>query len=176
MLIILNQAQVQARAHLAKTLAMLASRRYSVSVPDKEGNRLGRLKRKKRTHRAMRFFYVRMLLRVSYGRQWQGSLRACWFFFFHQSTNPAICRSPRLVAGRGVTAKKEAPMPSCTRTPEQFPSVSIANLAGQANAVTALLSVIDIIPGADRAATLATCAQIARDISLALDGLVGGAA
>lgn len=67
-------------------------------------------------------------------------------------------------------------MPSCIRTPEHFQSISIADLAGQANVITALLSVIDIIPVGDRAATLATCAQIAGDISRALDGLVGGAA
>lgn len=169
-------AQAHARWHFAKSLAKFPSRRYSSSVPDKEGNRLGRLKRKKRTYRAMRFFYVRMLLRVSYGRQWQGSLRACWFFFFHQSTNPAICRSPRLVAGRGVTAKKEALMPSCTRTPEQIPFTTIASLAGQANAVSALLSVLEIISPDDRAATLALCVAMARDVSHALDKLNGGAA
>jgi len=67
-------------------------------------------------------------------------------------------------------------MPSCTCTSAHPQSISIAHLAGQANAVTALLSVIDIIPIGDRATTLATCAQIARDISNALDGLVGGAA
>jgi len=67
-------------------------------------------------------------------------------------------------------------MPSCTCTPEQLQSTTIANLAGQANAVCALLSVIDIIPADDRAATLTTCAAIARDVSNALDQLNGGAA
>jgi hypothetical protein len=112
-----------AGAWLRGAVAMaLASRRrtaYDAIVPDKEGNRLGRLNRKKRTDRAMRFFYVHMPSYVSYERRWRGSLRACWFFFFHQSTNPAIRRSPRLVAGRGLTVKKEATMPSCTPTPVQ---------------------------------------------------------
>lgn len=67
-------------------------------------------------------------------------------------------------------------MPSCTRTSEQLQPTNIASLAGQANAMCALLSVIDVIPVGDRAATLATCAQIARDVSLALDACAGGAA
>ena len=79
---------------------------YSSHVPDKEGNRLGRLKVQKRTDRAMRFFYVRMLSHALYERRWRGSLRACWFSFVHQSTNPVICRSPRLVAGSGSTAQR----------------------------------------------------------------------
>ena len=96
---------------------------YPDYVPEKEGARLGRLNRKKRTDRAKRFFYVCMPSFVSYERRWQGSPRACWFFFFHQSTNPVICCSPRLVAGRGLNAKKEAIMPGTT-TPQQFPSIA----------------------------------------------------
>lgn len=67
-------------------------------------------------------------------------------------------------------------MPSCTRTSEQLQPIAIANLAGQANAMCALLSVIDVIPVDDRAATLATCAALARDVSNTLDQLSGGAA
>jgi hypothetical protein len=85
---------------------------YSSHVPDKEGNGFGSLNAKKRTDRAMRFFFVRMLSHALYERRWQGSLRACWFSFLRQSSNPVICRSPHLEVGRGSTANKEAHMPN----------------------------------------------------------------
>ena len=67
-------------------------------------------------------------------------------------------------------------MPSCTCTSEQIPFTTIASLAGQANAVSALLSVLEIISPDERAATLALCVAMARDVSHALDQLNGGAA
>lgn len=110
-------------------LANLAQWGYALCVPEKKGTRLGRLNWKKRTNRAMRFFFVRMPSFVSYGRRWWGRLRACWFYFFHQSANPAIRRSPHLAVGRGLTVKKEAFMPSSARTPVQVPFLRIVNEA-----------------------------------------------
>lgn len=109
------------RGAVATALASRGRTAYDSPIPEKEGIRLGRLHAQKRTDRAMRFFYVRLPSCVSYERRWRGSLRACWFSFVRQSTNPAICRSPRLVAGRGLTAQKEATMSSSTRTPVQTP-------------------------------------------------------
>lgn len=67
-------------------------------------------------------------------------------------------------------------MPSCTCTSQQIPLPTIASLAGQANAVSALLSVLEIISPDDRAVALAICGAMARDVSHALDQLNGGAA
>lgn len=159
-----------------KILARCRRTSYDPSVPEKEGNRLGRLNRKKRTYRATRFFYVCIPLHVSYERRWWGSLRACWFFFFHQSSNPAICRSPRLDAGRGFNAKKEARMPSSVCTPVQSRTQTLTRLSGNANTVCALLSVIGILPPADQPGALLTCSQILADVSRDLDALIGGAA
>lgn len=147
------------------TLARRRRTAYDSPVPDKEGNRLGRLNAKKRTNRAMRFFYVRTPSCALYERRWQGSLRACWFSFLHQSTNPVICRSPRLVAGRGLTAKKEAHMPSSARTPEQSHFEIIDRLTGNANTVAALLSVVGILPPAAQHSALLTCSSIANAVA-----------
>lgn len=166
-------------ANIAWRSIALALRRgtfYYPSVPEKKGIWLGRRNRKKRTNRAMRFFYVCMPLFVSYERRWRGSLRACWVFFFHQSTNPATCRPPRLVAGRGLTEKKEAHMPSSTRTPVQSRSETLIRLAGNANTVSALLSIICIVPPADQQGALLTCASILADVSCGLNAVIGGAA
>ncbi len=149
---------------------------YDSCVPEKKGNRLGRLNRKKRTCRAMRFFYVCIPLHVSYERRWWGSLRACWFFFFHQSSNPTICCSPRLDAGRGLNAKKEALMPSSTRTPVQSLPESLIRLSGHANTVSALLSVIALLPAAEQQNALVTCVSILADVSRDIEALIGGAA
>jgi len=78
-------------------------------VPEKEGAGFERLTAKKRTDGAMPFFYVCMSSHVLYERRWRESLRACWFSFLHQSFNPTICRSPRLNAGSGSTAKRTTP-------------------------------------------------------------------
>lgn len=174
---VVQTALVAARyAHARIILARHRRRPYDSDVPDKEGNRLGRLNRKKRTDRAMRFFYVCMPLHVSYERRWQGSLRACWVFFFHQSTNPAICCSPRLVAGRGLNAKKEALMPSSTCTPVQSYTESLIRLSGYTNTAAALLSIISMLPPAEQQAALVTCASIVAEVSRTLETLIGGAA
>lgn len=102
-----------------KVVACQTRTPYYSHVPEKKGNRFGSLKSQKRTDRATRFFFVRMPLSAFYERRWRGSLRACWFSFVHQSSNPATCRPPRLEAGRGLTAQKEAAM-SSTTTPKQF--------------------------------------------------------
>ncbi len=124
--------RVQTSAHIGVEYAVYGSSHkvvagqertpYYWQVPEKEGNRFGSLKSQKRTYRAKRFFFVRMPLLAFYERRWRGSLWACWFSFVHQSSNPAICRPPRLEAGRGLTAQKEALMPSITATkhPKQF--------------------------------------------------------
>jgi hypothetical protein len=174
---VVQSALVAARyAHVRIILARHRRTPYDPSVPEKKGNRLGRLKSQKRTYRAMRFFFVRMPQHVSYERRWRGSLRACWFSFVHQSTNPAICRSPRLVAGRGLTAQKEALMPSSTCTPVQSRTESLTRLSGHANTVSALLSIIGMLPPAEQQGALMTCASILADVSRDLDAMIGGAA
>lgn len=167
------------RASAGRRCNLVLARRtrspYDPCVPEKKGNRFGSLNRKKRTNRAMRFFYVRVLSHVSYERRWQGSLRACWVFFFHQSSNPVICRPPRLEAGRGLTVKKEALMPSSTCTPVQSRAQTTTRLAGHANTVSALLSFLSVLPLAEQQNALLTCASILADVTRELDALVGGA-
>lgn len=174
---VIQTALVAARyAHARINLARYRRTPYDPAVPEKKGNRLGRLNRKKRTYRAMRFFYVCIPLHVSYERRWWGSPRACWFFFFHQSSNPTICCSPRLDAGRGLNAKKEAIMPSSTCTPVQSCTESLTRLSGHANTVSALLSIVGMLPAADQQGALVTCASILADVSRDLETLIGGAA
>lgn len=81
----------------------------TANVPEKEGAGFDRLTAKKRTDGAMPFFYVCMSSHVLNEWRWRESLRACWFSFLHQSINPTICRSPRLIAGSGSTAKRTTP-------------------------------------------------------------------
>lgn len=157
-----------------KVVAWRRRTSYYSHVPDKEGNRLGRLKSQKRTDRAMRFFFVRMPLSASYERRWRGSRKACWFSFVHQSSNPATCRPPRLDAGRGLTAQKEAPMPIATHTPEQSRSEIISRLAGNANVVAAMLFVANLLEQDAQQSALLTCSSIADDVARDLDALAGG--
>ena len=96
-------AWLRAAALLPATLARRRRRAYASDIPEKEGNGFDSLNTSKRTDRVTRFFFVCMLLRVSYERRWRGGLRACWFPLVYQSVNPTTCRSPRLTAGRGVT-------------------------------------------------------------------------
>ena len=98
-----------------KKFALRCNLRYRLMVSEKKENGFDSLNAKKRTNRAMRFFYVRLPLFVLNGRRWRGSLRACWYSFLRRSVNPIICRPPRLTAGGGLTAKKETSMP-CTIT------------------------------------------------------------
>ncbi|MGZ9045939.1 MAG: hypothetical protein ACXW24_16075 [Telluria sp.] len=162
-----------AGARNVETIFLAQRRRtaYDSDVPEK-GNRFGSLNRKKRTDRAMRFFYVRMLSHVSYERRWQGSLRACWVFFFHQSSNPVICRPPRLEAGRGLTVKKEALMPSSICTSEYSQS-ELKRQADNANTFSALLSCMVSVPAVRSYDTLQICSDmanaVARDLVAMLD-------
>jgi hypothetical protein len=78
---------------------------YASFVLDKERNGFDSLIYKKRTGRAMRLFYVRMLSFVPMG----GGSReasACRFSFLYRSVNPVICRPPRLTAGSGSISQK----------------------------------------------------------------------
>ena len=95
-----------------KSLTLRAALPDTERVPDKEGNGFDSLIAKERMNGAMPFFYVCMSSRVLNERRWRGSLRAYWFSFLHQSINPVICRSPRLIAGSGSTAKRNTIMPS----------------------------------------------------------------
>lgn len=61
-------------------------------------------------------------------------------------------------------------------TPTQLRSIATQRLAGQANTLTALLSIIGILPQPEQQSVLVTCAGIARGVSSDLDQLVGGAA
>jgi Rha family phage regulatory protein len=99
-----------ARQSHAIALAWRRRSDYYSAVPDKEGNGFDRPTTQKRTDRAMRFFYVRMPSCALYERRWWGSLRARWLSFVCRSINPIICRSPRLIAGRGLPHTKEYTM------------------------------------------------------------------
>jgi hypothetical protein len=137
---------------------------YAGGVPEKKGTGLGRLIRKKRTDRAMRFFFVRMPSYVSYERRWWGRLRACWFFFFHQSANPAICRSPRLAVGRGLTVKKETSM-SSTSTSVHFQHEQIQRLAKIASTIGEMLAGLDILNSDGQSTAFALSATLAQDLA-----------
>jgi hypothetical protein len=161
----------------AMALAILRSCRYRGAVPEKEGAGFDSLNAIKRTHRAMRFFYVCSSPIVLNGRRWWGSLRACWFSFLHQSVNPTICRPPHLTVGRGSTAKKDRIMTTAsTTTPIQSRSEKVNHLAGQADAIGALLAVIQFMPADARPSVLLTCASLADEFAADLNALAGGAA
>jgi hypothetical protein len=61
-------------------------------------------------------------------------------------------------------------------TPIQSRTDTITRIAGQADALGALLAVIGILPAVDHQTTLATCSSLANDIASKLVALVGGAA
>jgi len=85
---------------------ILAHRRrtaYDSFVPEKKGNRLGRLNTQSAQTAPCGFFSC-VCLRTSPMSGGGGEAFGLAGFFGYQSTNPVICRSPRLVAGRGVTA------------------------------------------------------------------------
>lgn len=84
-------------------LAFSMENGYSKSVPEKEGTRLGRLNTQS-AQTAQCGFFTCVCLRVSPLSGGGGEAFGLAGFFGYQSTNPVICRSPRLVAGRGVTA------------------------------------------------------------------------
>jgi hypothetical protein len=90
---------------------ILAHRRrtaYHSCVPEKKGNRLGRLNTQSAQTAPCGFFSC-VCLRTSPMSGGGGEAFGLAGFFGYQSTNPAICRSPRLVAGRGVTATQGGP-------------------------------------------------------------------
>src|SRR5450830_556527 len=89
------------RKRLPKSLDAFCSATYPSAVPDKKGNRFERLPYLQRTNGAMPFFYVCTLLcflraAVVVSPRAAGCCR-------YRSINSAICRPPRLIAGRGVT-------------------------------------------------------------------------
>lgn len=146
---------------------------YDSGVPDKEGARLGRLNTHKRTDRAMRFFYVRMPSCALYERRWRGSLRACWFSFVYQSSNPAICRSPRLDAGRGLPHTKEAIMPG-TATSQQSREFTLT--ASETCVVRAYRNIREVLQMKAVAFALMTAVRFCRLQTVALPLVSGGAA
>jgi len=115
-----------ARMHAA---ALARGRRtaYDSGVPDKEGNRLGRLNTKSAQTAPCGLFTCACLRAPSMSGGGGEALVACWFSFLCQSSNPAICRSPRLDAGCGVTAQKGGHMPSIiqSQTPSQIHTLAL---------------------------------------------------
>ena len=81
-------------------------------VPEKKGNGFSSSIRQRRTDGAMPFFFVRTCLRAPSMSGGGGEAARLAGFLCHRSANPAICRSPRLAAGSGLTTDKEAIMPS----------------------------------------------------------------
>lgn len=91
------------RRGVAAALAWRRQREYDSVVPEKEGAGLGRLNTQS-AQTALRGFFTCVCLRVSPMSGGGGEAFGLAGFFGYQSTNLVICRSPRLVAGRGVTA------------------------------------------------------------------------
>ena len=67
-------------------------------------------------------------------------------------------------------------MPSSTRTPVQSRTESLTRLSGHANTVSALLSIIGMLPAAEQQVALVTCASLLADVSRDLEAMIGGAA
>ena len=84
-------------------LARCCRSAYHSDVPEKEGNRLGRLNTQS-AQTAPCGFFTCVCLRASSMSGGGGEALGPAGFFGYQSSNPAICRSPRLDAGRGATA------------------------------------------------------------------------
>jgi hypothetical protein len=148
----------------------------TADAPEKEGTRVESLNTSKRTNGAMPFFLVRQLSHA-YGRRWRGSLRACRVPLVFRSLNPVICRSPHLRVGNGLTVHQRHAMTTIsTTTPIQSRTEIINSLAGQSDALGALLAVIGILPAVDYQTTLATCSSLANDIASKLAALIGGGA
>lgn len=87
------------RAALARRLRTA----YDANVPEKEGARLGHLNTQS-AQTAPCGFFTCVCLRASPMSGGGGEAFGLAGFFGYQSSNPVICRSPRLDAGRGVTA------------------------------------------------------------------------
>src|SRR5471032_2215306 len=89
----------------ASAIALARRRRsaYDSVVPDKEGNRLGRLNTQS-AQTAPSGLFTCACLRASPMSGGVGEAFGPAGFFGYQSSNPVICRSPRLDAGRGATA------------------------------------------------------------------------
>jgi hypothetical protein len=67
-------------------------------------------------------------------------------------------------------------MNTCTIPTQKSRSEIIASIAGKANAFSALLSAVYILPTSDQNNALATCSSIANDVARDLHTFVGGAA
>lgn len=94
---------------------------YPKRVPEKKGAGLGRLNTQS-AQTAQRGFFSCFCLCMSPMGGGGGDALGRAGFFGCQSTNPTIRRSPRLVAGRGLTATQGGIMPSSTRTSEHSPA------------------------------------------------------
>jgi hypothetical protein len=162
-----------AKRRRTKWLACRRRTPYYSFVPDKEGNGFSSPITQKRTDRAMRFFYVRMPSCALYGRRWQGSLRARWLSFVCRSTNPVICRSPRLVAGRGLPHTKEALLASSKLTSEKSPTNNIVRLAGASALGFEALAIQGATNAVDMAALGESCVHELRAILAAIVALHG---
>ena len=88
---------------LTKALARRRRRPYYSHVPDKEGNGFDSLNTQSALTAPSGFFTCVRLRSSSMGGG-GGEAFGLAGFFECQSVNPAICRSPRLTAGRGLTA------------------------------------------------------------------------
>lgn len=78
---------------------------YPAKVPDKEGNGFGSLINIK-AHRPRNAAFLRAYAAVRPLGGGSGEASACRFPLVYRSSNPAICRPPRLEAGRGVNHTK----------------------------------------------------------------------
>lgn len=116
-------------AEFTQVLAMATRWRYAARVPEKKGAGLGRLNTQS-AQTAQCGFFSCFCLCMSPMSGGGGDALGRAGFFGYQSTNPTICRSPRLVAGRGLTATQGGTMPSNTRTFVRPQSEQIRVLAG----------------------------------------------
>jgi hypothetical protein len=144
------------------------------TTPEKEGAGLGIPNRQRRTNGATPFFYVRARLRLPSMGGGGGEAFGLAGFLCRRYSNSAICRSPRLESGHGLTTDEGYTMTSTT-TPIQSSTETITRIAGQADALGALLAVIGILPAVDYQTTLVNCSSLANDIASKLKVLIGGA-
>ena len=154
-------------------IALLLKPSYADSVTKKDATGFGSPNYTGERAAPCGYFFVR---NASVRTQWAavvGSLRAAGFRVY-RSSNPAICRPPRLEAGRGATLHTEAHMPSTSSTPISH-TEQIRRLAGIADTIGAMLGAFALLPATGQTDALAVSASLADDLAQALAAIAGEA-
>lgn len=124
-------------------LTRLHQVRYSGCVAEKKATEFGSSIRQRRTSAARRLFFVRTTpVRLFQWAAVVGSLRAAGFLC-HRSSNPAICRPPRLEARSGSTVDKgDTRMSSTGTSTPSSPKAKATRRARKGASTTPALSCI----------------------------------